>query len=80
MLNFRKNFSLSMKPLVHEDYADPERYSNDIALLKLAEEVNMTTYTPVCLPSIDKDYVDKIGAAYGKKWGKTNDSNFNTIL
>ena len=52
-----------MKPLVHEDYADPERYSNDIALLKLAEEVNMTTYTPVCLPPLDTDYVDKIGTA-----------------
>ena len=69
-----------MKPLVHEDYADPERYSNDIALLKLAEEVNMTTYTPVCLPPLDKDYVDKIGTAYGEKGGKTYESKFEHTL
>ena len=69
-----------MKPLVHEDYADPERYSNDIALLKLAEEVNMTIYTPVCLPPLDTDYVDKIGTAYGKKEKKTNETKFEYSL
>ena len=57
---------LSMNPIMHENYNIPKVSSNDIALLKLAEEVNMTSYTPVCLPPFNNDYEDKVGNAYGK--------------
>ena len=55
-----------MNPIMHENYNIPKLYSNDIALLKLAEEVNMTSYTPVCLPPFNNDYEAKVGNAYGK--------------
>ena len=55
-----------MKPIVHEHYNIPKASSNDIALLKLDEEVNMTIYTPLCLPPVNKQYEDQIGYAYGK--------------
>ena len=40
-----------MDPIVHESYQNPKPYSNDIALLKLAEDIDLTTYTPACLPN-----------------------------
>ena len=36
----RKNFRLAMNPIIHEDYQKDFQYNNDIALLKLAEEVH----------------------------------------
>ena len=42
---------------------------DDIALLKLAEAVDLKIYTPACLPSVDKDYTDQTSWAYG--WGST---------
>lgn len=36
----RKNVRLAMNPIIHEDYQKDFQYNNDIALLKLAEEVH----------------------------------------
>merc|ERR1711910_221753 len=45
----RKNVMLALDPIVHESYKSPNVNSNDIALLKLAEDVDLNTYTPACL-------------------------------
>ena len=58
---------LSMNPIVHEDWFVPKDASNDIALLKLAEYVDLKIYTPACLPAANRSFVNKIGSAYGKK-------------
>ena len=39
---------------------------NDIALLKLAEEVDLTSYTPACLSDSGKDYTGQVGLATGR--------------
>ena len=54
------------KIIIHEFRKHPEKYKEsnfDIALLKLAVEVDITVYTPVCLPVLGQDYVspDKQG-------------------
>ena len=36
----RKNVRLAMDPIIHEDYQKDFQYNNDIALLRLAEEVD----------------------------------------
>ena len=36
----RKHVRLAMDPIIHEDYQKDFQYNNDIALLKLAEEVD----------------------------------------
>ena len=41
-------------------------YQFDIMLLKLAEHVDLKKYTPVCLPKLKEDFVDRIGWAYGE--------------
>ena len=42
--------------------------NNDIAILQLAQEVDLTTYTPVCLPSSSdtKAFDEKIALAVGE--------------
>ena len=62
----RKNVQLEIDPLVHEDYQSPQPYSNDIALLKLAEPVDLDTYTPACLANTDADYTGQNGRVYGR--------------
>ena len=57
---------LEIDPIVHEDYQSPQPYSNDIALLKLAEAVDLNTYTPACLANTDADYTGQNGRVYGK--------------
>ena len=41
------------------------------AHLKLAEVVDLTVYTPACLPQPDDDYTGQTGNVYGesKSWG-----------
>jgi len=63
----RKNVALEMDPIVHENYQNPMSTSNDIALLKLAESVDLDVYTPACLAARDADYTGKNGRVYG--WG-----------
>jgi len=45
-------------------------YSNDLALLKLAEEVDLSVHTPACLPDPGRDFTGKVGTVYG--WGRTD--------
>jgi len=63
----RKEVSVSV--IVHPDY-DSSNANNDIALLKLAEEVDLSIYTPACLPASSADYVGQTAKVYG--WGKTD--------
>ena len=57
---------LAMDPIVHESYKSPKANSNDFALLKLAEDVDLTTHTPACLPASGADYTGQNGRVYGK--------------
>ena len=58
----------------HEDY-NQATLDNDIAVLELAEEVDLTEYTPVCMAKAD-DYTtfdDKKAWAYGEIMLRTCD-------
>ena len=57
--------ALEIDPIVHEDYGSPKSFSNDIALLKLAEPVDLNIYTPACLAALDADYTGQNGRVYG---------------
>ena len=57
--------ALEIDPIVHEDYGSPKSSSNDIALLKLAEPVDLNIYTPACLAALDADYTGQNGRVYG---------------
>ena len=61
----RKNVMLALDPIVHENWGSPKPNSNDIALLKLAEDVDLATYTPACLPASGADYTGQNGRVYG---------------
>ena len=61
----RKVVGLAIDPIVHESYKCPKENSNDIALLKRSEKVDLKVYTPACLPALNKDYTGKTGTAYG---------------
>ena len=61
----RKVVRLSEDPIVHEDL-DTIEINNDIALLKLVEEVDVKLYIPACLPSVDADYTGRKAQAYGE--------------
>ena len=54
------------RAIIH-DVAQNIPYSNDLALLKLAEEVDLSVHTPVCLPAPGRDYTGHIGSTYGEK-------------
>ena len=56
---------LALDPIVHESFRSPKKDSNDIALLKLAEDIDLTTYTPACLPASGADYTGQNGRVYG---------------
>jgi hypothetical protein len=64
----RKNVQLAIDPIVHESYGS-NRFSNnidgDIALLKLAEKINLDIYTPACLPPLKANYTGQTGTVYG---------------
>ena len=57
---------MEIDPIVHEDYNNPNQLSNDIALLKLAESVDLNMFTPACMAAKDADYTGKNGRVYGK--------------
>ena len=42
-------------------------FSADLALLKLAEEVDLSVHTPACLPAPERDYTGQIGSVYGEQ-------------
>jgi len=63
----RKEVNLQIDPILHENYNRPKHLSNDIALLKLAEDVDLNTYTPACLAPSGADFTGHRGRVYG--WG-----------
>ena len=65
----RKNVKLAINPIIHESYNFPTSNQNDIALLRLAVPVDLSTYTPACLPPPDADYTGSSAWVYG--WGTT---------
>ena len=57
---------LALDPIVHEKYNGFSQDGYDIALLKLAESVDLTVYTPACLPKSGADYTGKTGKVCGE--------------
>ena len=64
LFSVRKEVSVST--IVHPDY-DASTVNNDIALLKLAEAVDLSIYTPACLPASSANYVGQTAKVYGGK-------------
>ena len=64
-IGIRKNVKLAINPIVHERYNFPRSYQNDIALLKLATHVDLTTYPPACLPAANTDFTGQNAWVYG---------------
>ena len=63
----RKEVRLSEDPITHEDFDNNNNnINNDIALLKLVEEVDVKLFTPACLPSVDADYTGRKAQTYGE--------------
>eukprot|EP00092_Neocalanus_flemingeri_P050258 GFUD01058038.1.p1 GENE.GFUD01058038.1~~GFUD01058038.1.p1 ORF type:complete len:320 (-),score=88.45 GFUD01058038.1:258-1112(-) len=60
---------LVSKIITHEDYDDDSK-SNDIALLQLAEAVDLNVYTPACVAKTGDSFVGKNAWVYG--WGTTS--------
>ena len=54
------------KVIIHPDYNTTEHW-RDIALLKLAERVDLFDFPPVCLPGQDDSFNNMTGMVYGKK-------------
>ena len=89
-LPIRREVSVSV--IVHPDY-DSHTTNNDIALLKLVEEVDLSIYTPACLPASSADYVGQTAKVYGGKipflpkktfprlgpYGPVRDSRFSQV-
>ena len=54
----------------HEDY-NPKNMFNDIAVLELSEDVDLETYTPVCLPKTSDNFYGTVAEAEAYGWGHT---------
>ena len=63
---YRKTVKVT-KTIAHPSYGKPKSKSNDISLLQLAENVDLSVHTPACLPAADKDFTGQTGAVYGEK-------------
>jgi len=61
---------LGVSKIINHASYNPNPPLNDIALLKLNEKVDMTKYTPVCLPKAGTTYVGNMADVYG--WGTTS--------
>ena len=60
--------------IIHERYCQ-STLENDIGLLKLKENLDMSIYTPACLAPKDADYTGKTASIYG--WGQEKWAPFN---
>merc|ERR1712172_111986 len=63
--------------VIHPDYDQATSSSNDIALLKFTELVDLEKYTPACLPERDAVFTTSgmTGWVYG--WGITSENGFD---
>jgi len=62
--------------VIHPDYNQATSSSNDIALLKFTESVDLEKYTPACLPEMGADFTSgQTGWVYG--WGITEENGFD---
>ena len=61
-----KDFNVDLI-VVHPEYSKHTR--NDIALVRLAEDADLSVYTPACLPTTNQDFTGQLATVAG--WGKT---------
>ena len=62
----RKTVGVS-RVFLHPDFDyNSGRPWNDIAMLKLDREVDLSVYTPICLPPTGEDYTGKTAVLAGK--------------
>ena len=57
---------MKVERAIIQDVTQPIPFSNDLALLKLAEEVDLSVHTPACLPDPGRDFTGKVGTVYGE--------------
>jgi hypothetical protein len=62
LFGYRKEVKIS-KIIKHTGYSS--NLENDIALLVLAEAVDLDIFTPACLPDKDADFSDQQAWVYG---------------
>ncbi|XP_076321294.1 trypsin-1-like [Tachypleus tridentatus] len=56
---------------IHPNYSKPKLYYNDIALLRLAEDITFSNYVmPSCLPEASSSFTGSIGTVVGWGWNK----------
>jgi len=72
---FRKRISVS-DVFIHENFTSGEP-TDDIALIRIDERVNLSLYPPVCLP-MDTNNEGGSGHVYG--WGQTEDGFTSDVL
>lgn len=65
-----KDFSVDYI-LKHPSYGSPQTHSNDIALIRLAEEADISVYIPACLPDTNEDFTGQMSLLTG--WGATSE-------
>jgi len=71
--DIRKNLELE-SIILHEGF-DWSNYNHDIALLKLKEPVDLSVYTPACLPDRGASFTGETAWVYG--WGRTETGGGN---
>ena len=59
-----KDFSVDLI-IKHPKYNRPKTSSNDIALVRLTEDADISIYTPACLPQEDEDFTGKFALLTG---------------
>ena len=64
--NITRKTVLVSKIITHEDY-NAEESVHDVALLKLAEPVDLNVYTPACVAKAGDIFVGKNASVYGEK-------------
>lgn len=60
------------KLILHDNYNDSTS-KNDIALLKLKTPLDLSIYTPACLPEKNSAWAGEMASVYG--WGDTKQGN-----
>lgn len=68
-----RTFSRKIRTIIrHRNYGSGGTYNNDIALLKLDQDINLAgIIRPVCLPTVGRSFTGYNGIAVG--WGATQE-------